>query len=192
MQCTHLDHSSELACPHGCLLGIAESGDSRSGGVGVSGLSVDTTMLNNPFDGSGHFASLATVSSGGGALNQFLLRQGRQGVSGDLPSSLHGSNRREGPAASTLSLVLDSSHCSLRSPVEGTGFIPLQFGSSVRCSSGHTGQVAELGIVVQSLELILAEVTELVDAVGGSLVNGVQTVNVIQSFGEAAKGMCFL
>ncbi len=97
---------------------LIASGGSRL--VGSSLLRDDTSGTDDILEGPGH-----ETTSGAGALsavdavNELLLRELNKGVSSKEVGTLHGSSGGEGPARSTLSLVLDGSDGSLGGPVNG-------------------------------------------------------------------------
>jgi hypothetical protein len=53
------------------------------------------------------------------ALDQLLIRKLDEGVSRNVPGTLHCACCREGPATTAYSLGSDIGHCTLESPIDG-------------------------------------------------------------------------
>lgn len=72
---------------------------SLDGLIGVAGLSVNSTVLDDVLEGIVHQTTIASiVSIAGGAVHQVLLGEGDKVSSGNLVDTLSGSSGGEGPA----------------------------------------------------------------------------------------------
>lgn len=187
--CRCSENSTESCDGGRGLGGAASAGDSAAGGVWVGAFTVDSTVRDNPTDGRGHISSLAPVSGGLGALNEFLLGEGEKGMASQLEGTFHCRDCGEGPAAAALCLVLDGVDDASGAPVEIRDLVLLQLLGGVGRRTRNRQVPSEDAVVVHALELIFAQIRELVDPVRSGCVQLVQAVNVVQGLGKALQGV---
>mmetsp|Transcript_101919 Transcript_101919/g.141653 ORF Transcript_101919/g.141653 Transcript_101919/m.141653 type:complete len:366 (+) Transcript_101919:136-1233(+) len=113
--------------------------------VGVLGLRVQTSVVDDVLEGVSHETTVATlVAVGGGAVNQLLLGARNQGLVGlEDVGTLDGTGGGERPAASALSLVLDVGDSTVGPPVNGSGDGHVLGGLEL---SGHGTELGKLGL----------------------------------------------
>lgn len=150
----------------GTLVGGAVVAASVLGGVGVRGLSVDTSVLDDVLESAVHLTAVAAeVSVAPRAIEEVLLGEADEGVSLELPGSLEGTGGRERPASSALTLVLDSSDGTSVTPVLSGGgggiddLLPGELSSDDDVAG--LGGLAVTG--VETDELVVGEVSKLVE-----------------------------
>ena len=131
--------------------------------------------------------STVAATASGVAVNELLLGEGEELSGLDEVMSLHGADSGEGPAGSTLSLVLHGVDGSLGSPVDGSGG-ELKDLSGLGGIEGGGSSVSE-----ESLLLFGGHIRELVMSNGGGSVLGVEGHNVLVGLGEVSEsGFVFL
>ena len=137
--------------------------------VRVRSLAVDTVVGDDVLEGISHLSSVASLGSiRGGAVDEVLLGESDEGVSGDGPLTFDGSSAREAPARSALALVLDGSNGALLSPVNAGG----ESGEDLIVDRGSAleGAVGRSSVTVHGgAELFVGQVTELVHGEGEGL-----------------------
>jgi len=165
---------------HGLVTG---AGSTSSGGVRIG-------VLSNHGGGLGVLESVVhqtTVATGvdGRALDELLLREGDDLSGGLVVGTLHGTDGRESPAGSALSLVLDGRQVG--SPVDGVGEV---LGGELLSGVG----LLEVSLVgVHGASLLRGVVSELVDADGpGVAVLGVVLLNELHVLGEVVESVSVL
>jgi len=150
----------------GTLVGSVVLASVRSsGGVRVRGLSVNSVVRDDVLESLVHKSTIATlISLGSRAVNQVLLRERDERTLLDFPGSLHRSRGREGPARSTLALVLNWSNGSLGSPVDGGRRLGVDLldGESRGKSGGGVRDAGNVHAIVACAELFAGHVRELV------------------------------
>jgi hypothetical protein len=113
--------------------------------------------------------STVATSAGGIAVNDLLLREGKEMSSLDEVVSLNGAGGRESPAGSALSLVLNW--------VDGTLGSPVNRGSSWHGEDSVLWEGLWSLVSKESLLLLRGHVGELVVSVSGTTVHGVELSN---------------
>jgi len=148
-----------------------------SSSVGVGSLSINTVVLDHILEGIVHQTSVAAhVTLSSAAVNQVLLGKRDQGTSGDGMSAFNGTSRRERPAAAALTLVLDLSNNTLGPPVNVSGK-----GRRGNNSVSHHGDFVDLSqTLVQRVELLVGQISELVDSNSEGKVLLVGLANIIK------------
>ena len=106
----------------GKKVGLAGSSGAITGGVWVDGF-LDHGVALGVLEGLVHKTTVATkvLQDAVVALNELLLREGKEFSRGDEVSTLEGTGGGEGPAGSALSLVLHWSDGTGGDPVDGVG-----------------------------------------------------------------------
>jgi len=158
--------------------------------VRIAGFAVDTVVLDDVLESVSHFTTLATIiSERGRAVDEVLLRETNKGVSRKLPLAFHGASGREGPARSTLSLVLDWGDSTSVSPVD----------ASWEADRGISDEQVVLGegrralvTVHSSTEFSVGEVTEVVHGELNSGLLGVVLTDELQVLLEDLETSFFL
>ena len=100
-------------------VGLAGSSGAITGGVWVDGL-LNHSVALSVLEGLVHKTTVAAkvLQEAVVALNELLLREGKEFSRGNEVSTLEGTGGGEGPAGSTLSLVLDWGDGSFVAPVD--------------------------------------------------------------------------
>jgi len=150
--------------------------------VWVLSLSADSVALSIR-NGISLHTSIATVVQGL-AINDLLLRKRKKFSRVEEVSSLNNSNSREGPAGSTVSLVLDLIDGSLLSPVNRGGDSSDEFWNFL-----IIGLIVGLGALSSSEDGLLGfgHIRELVVSHGEQSVLGVVFVDLSIDSGEVGK-----
>jgi len=148
----------------GVLSGVASSVSGSVGVVLLKVLSVRLDVVHGVF-----LPSTVATSAGGIAVNDLLLREGKELSSLDEVVSLNGAGGRESPAGSALSLVLNW--------VDGTLGSPVNRGSSWHGEDSVLWEGLWSLVSEESLLLLRGHVGELVVSVSGTTVHGVELSN---------------
>ncbi len=149
------------------------------GGVRVVLLNAEASVLDTPLESVVHQATAAAVVAvGARAINHLLLGNGEEVAGLDLPSTLDGAGGGEGPAGTALALVLDGGDSTLGAPVEGVSVADAGELSSVEGVGKGSLDVVETGVL--GSELLVGEVTELVDGEGVGVALGVLGEDVVE------------
>jgi len=169
--------------------------------VWIIGFSGETLVCDDVFVGQPwKTSSASTVAKIGlglqasvGTVDDPLFREGRNwAVSSQEPLSFNVFSSREGPARSTLLLILNSAHCVFGSPIEGGGNLD----SFDLCHSVIWPQASISGIKASHQILLLefrgSHVRKFVDAKSGKRVRLVQISEVLQVVLEVAQSLVVL
>jgi len=126
----------------GSNVGSAESaGVWSSCSVWVGRFGINSIILNDVLECVIHQTTITSlISFRNGAIDKVLLGQGDELTSCDFVDSFNASSGGEGPARSTLSLILNGSDGSFSSPVPVSGGFRVDF-SIVHHSGKHDGDV---------------------------------------------------
>ena len=130
-----------------------------SGGVGVGVFALNTVCLD-VLEGRVHKSSLASfVSLGTGAVNELLLGERLEASLFLSIKTLNGGNGGEGPARSTLSLILDGGDDAVSSPIN-------KLREVVGVEVDRVVGILELNLQreVSGSEFLSSEIGELVEA----------------------------
>jgi len=169
--------NSLVAGDGGTNVGSAVVALSVLGGVWVRGLSVNTTVGSNVFEGAGHQTTIATlVSVRSGAVHQVLLRDGGESSLLDLADTLNGTSGGERPAATALTLVLDGCNGTRCSPVNSISY--WDGGLLLNSNSVDTSHV-NVGSEVDLLVLLVGEISHVGQAEDSLRVLVVPLLNVV-------------
>lgn len=154
-------------------VGSCKSAFSLDSLIRVALLSVNTTVLDDVLESIVHQTTIATlVSVAVRAIHQVLLREGNKVSGRNLVETLGGTGGREGPAITTLSLVLNGSHSALGHPVDGSRGI--NFGG-LEDSRG----LGNVGSEVSASVLLIANISEQVKPELGLVVDCIPLLDII-------------
>ena len=162
---SHADHGGHLVQVVVALAAVS-GGAGHVGPVGVSDGSEQLEVVEAELsDGASAASGAAAGESVGGAGGDLLGGELHQLPGGEVVVGLHLRGEGEGPAAAAGSLVLHACHGPLVHPVDGVRQLPgrvprLPQSPLCRGEAGWEGLQAE----VRVLELLLGQVSELVDA----------------------------
>ncbi|KAG6549439.1 hypothetical protein Mapa_009160 [Marchantia paleacea] len=143
--------------------------------VGIRSFSVKTPVLNEELERIVHEAAVAALVVLGVAVDQLLLRERLQFPRVDLINTLDRTGRRESPAASAFSLILDRRDRPFPAPIDGLG------NSGHSCVSERIRSrppPGEFRSHVRALELFVSQIRELVQPQQVAAVSGVPVVLV--------------
>lgn len=149
---------------------LARSASSVLGGVRVALVGVESSLLLNPSESFSRISSVASLVSGI-AINDFLRGEGLNRLSSHQDGGFDCFSGGEGPARSTLLLILDRSGHSFGDPVNrlGRGLFSSAFGN-VGDDGRSTARAADES--VQAGLFAFAPVRELGEAEGGTKSTG--------------------
>ena len=161
----------------GVLGGVASSVSGSVGVVLLEVLGVRLDVVHGVF-----LPSTVATSASGVAVNELLLSKRHEVSSGNLVVSLHGANSGEGPAGSTVTLVLDWVHNGWRN------LGPVNMGrlwNSI--NNGNNSVVVIVDVSEEVLELFIRHVRgEVVSISGGSILR-VKSLDFRRGLFEVSK-----
>jgi len=169
-----------VAGESGSRVGSVVSASSILSSVGIGAFSVNSLVGDDVGHCISHETTIASlISLAPRAINEVLFREAHQLLLRNEVATLSGSSGGEGPATSTLLLVLDGSNGSFLVPVpggrEGGGG---GGGALVLVSSGNFHSQ------IDSSVLSIGEVSKLIHGESDSCVSGVVVVDVVEVLAE--------
>jgi len=153
------------------------------GGVRIARLSINSVVLYDILECVVHEAAVAShVALCGTAVDKVLFREADEASSNELVLALHGSSGGEGPAGTALSLVLDCSDGALLPPINFSRkrWVPEFDEVELVVVVLDVNVVVLEKTLVQEVELLVGEVSELVNAQGICKVEFVLGLDVVE------------
>jgi len=149
----------DISCHLGSVVGGVVTAGVLHSIVGIGSFGVNATIGLDVLESillPASFAAVVTVWVA--TVDKVLLGEGYERLGLAEPLSFQGTGGGEGPAGATLTLVLDRSHRSVLTPVDG-----IRYGFIIRGNEGFAGELLGFLVVVVGTILRQCQVGELVD-----------------------------